>query len=503
MASVGVEVSENGLCICVLSGTARDFRVESVTVRDFDEPLDFARALETTRDIMRQLDLPADSLALSLPLSKCLTRLVELPFVDEQQARSVLPFESESYLGKSADQFVLSYFPAGDDGKSSRYLVVALPVDEIDRCLKACAGAALEPDVIEADGLAYYYLARELAPALDGDEFLVLAADSDRVFLLAVRPGGLAAVRNITTGLSSGKPDVDAVLMDLEGAQVEPRAGATDPGLSAEEQTLIVELKKSLLALPFEDWDGTTLLVERDTLSERLKAALSSELRLKLVPVKDVLSQKSWAPASEEPTPVERYCCALGLAIEGLTDQPGAVGFRKGRFALRDKYDVLRIPAVFVSLAALLLALAVAGVTWYRAHDFARRARKATAKIHQVWERAYPGENPPPDIALELAKRYKTAVAAMGIGGSRPSLRPVLEDWVEIESALRTAGIGFEWQQIDAGQKAIIFREFRSRSSELVIKTLNAIGPYTADAPKTEYEGGREVFDLRVAFKEE
>jgi len=502
MASLGVELSENGFCICALSGTGRDFQVESLTVEEFDESRTLAESLKAVREAIKRLNVPTDALALSVPLSKCMIRTIRLPFVDAEQARKVLPFEAESHFGCSADEFVLNYFPAGDDGASSRFLVVALPVAEMESYLAACSDAELDPDIIEADGVAYYYLARALADRLDAKRFLLLASERHRLLVLAVGPDGVAAVRSIATGSLDEARGVDNALLELEGAEMEPTPAGADPALAPRDGVLLNELKKTLLTLPDDGWGGTAVLVETEALSDDLKSALSQELALELVSVADVLSETPWMPA-EPDVGRERCCCALGLAIEALTEEPGTVGFRKGRFALRDVYDLLRVPAVFVSMAAFLLALAAVGITWYSAHDFARRARNATEDVREIWQGLYPNQNRPADIPGELKRRRNAAVSGMGEAGGRPALRPVLEDWVEIESALRNAGIEFEWELLDAQQKTIIFREFAARSSEEVTKAINALGPYLAEAQDINYEEGASVFTLRVTFKED
>lgn len=160
--SCGIRIGPRRFEIVVLDGSSKRHKISAYHVGEFSvedavayEEGDVSGVAATLKEAARSLRIPTDNVAVVIATDHAAFRRVTLPFSDRQKIDQVLKFEVESELPHfDIDDVVVDYHVMRENESGAELLVSAVPKDDVQRAIRACEKAGLEPLEAELEGTA-------------------------------------------------------------------------------------------------------------------------------------------------------------------------------------------------------------------------------------------------------------------------------------------------------------------------------------------------------------
>lgn len=387
--------------------------------------------LERVTEALRQLEPDThqtDLVATALPGDEISIRSLQLPFKDAKRIQQTIGLELESQIPFSLKNVVYDHLQMGVTAKGgSRHLVALCQIDRLGAWLEALATAGLDPRLVGPDSLAHTSLIAMLPPPdSEGERSVAVLDVGHRLTSLCITgPEGVEFART----LSGGGHDVTTQLAELfkvDLVQAEDgklRGGfvesTTRPSASDEQEIISGGVKRATSRLLRELRQSLTAhrsLVRRPVHKlwlcgggaavDNFDAYLAEELDLEVerittdhldLPGIDRLDQDAGRGAS--------WCKALGLALHAhQTGRRDWLNMRRGPFAFKGDFEVVRGKLLHVGVAVLILVVLLIGhaVTRYLSLSSADEAldRRMSDVIQEVLKRPYKD----PEVAISVMK---------------------------------------------------------------------------------------------------
>jgi len=382
--TVGLDLGNESIKRVRLRSSFRNFEVVDFTripVAQDERPY-----LERLQEALLQLESVSqmDLVATALPGDVVSIRVLSLPFSDRKRIEQTMRFELESQIPFSLDEIVFDYLNAGQtpDG-GSRLLVALCQTDRLGDWLDVLREAEIDPRLIGPESLSYSSLL-EMLPAAGDEEASIAVLDvGHRLSSLCINgPQGIEFARTLSGGgrevtgqlAETFKVDMDrAEEGKLRGSFVESsRQGASSPeqvvisdAIRRATAALIRELRQTLTAhrsltqRPLSKiWlcgGGAAI----DNFDDYLCEELNVEVERIQAEHFELPGIQSLAEEEDDPG---AWAKALGLALQAHQGgRRGWLNLRKGPFAFRGDFEIVRGKVVHVIVALLILVFLAIG----------------------------------------------------------------------------------------------------------------------------------------------
>jgi general secretion pathway protein L len=413
---LGLDVGSHAVKAVELRQTLRSVEVVQMRTLPLDVP---GPALgEELRDFVTAHGLPTDHVVCALPGDRVSSRRLSFPFRDRRRIEQAVPFAVEGEVPFDLDEFFLDWELVGGDRSRADVVATLAPRSEVALLLKTLAEAAIEPRVVEAEGLSLANLGALFE--LPGPRLLVDLGHR-KTTLCLVLDGRPAATRTIAI---AGQALTQAIakerhLAEGEAERQKLESGVFAHGLDAggsEVHALLDRLARELVRTV---GSLETILAKRGARIDEV-TLLGGTSRLHRLP--DYLAQRTGLAVAVLPPPPEPwrapvlaagdpllFAPALALALRGTTRARTRMNFRQDEFARRVNFRrlgrELRWTGILAA-AACVLALASAAVQIGRE---GRRAARVEDRIAALYQEAFPGEPAPPDAVAALREAARSA----------------------------------------------------------------------------------------------
>lgn len=147
-------------------------------VRD-GEIIDVETVAECVRTLWSEWNIKGRKVVLGTGNQQCVTRIVDVPYTNDDELREALTMQAQDYVPIPLDQATLDYnvieYLEDDQGASiARVILVASARDTVDRVVEVAKLAKLDPVILDLDALALLRtLAVDHSPVEQGAELLV------------------------------------------------------------------------------------------------------------------------------------------------------------------------------------------------------------------------------------------------------------------------------------------------------------------------------------------
>lgn len=124
--------------------------------------------------------------SISLPSSKVITRVIEVPMMTDNELSSSIQWEAEQYIPLPLNQVKMDYtvISKSEDNTKMKILLVAAPIATIERYMRIVALAGLEPIAMETEILADTRSVTQSFPNLSNVLITTIGASSTEIALI-------------------------------------------------------------------------------------------------------------------------------------------------------------------------------------------------------------------------------------------------------------------------------------------------------------------------------
>jgi type IV pilus assembly protein PilM len=132
---------------------------------------DPALAASALTDLWKKTGLKHKQFTVGISNQKVIVRLVELPYMDEQELRGALQYQAQEYIAIPMEEAILDFqivgeFTTADDEHMMEVLLVAAQKDMVQKFVDTIQQAGLEPEVIDVASFALLRSLAEPAPII-------------------------------------------------------------------------------------------------------------------------------------------------------------------------------------------------------------------------------------------------------------------------------------------------------------------------------------------------
>ena len=422
--AAGIDAGEFEVKVVELDGSYRRPRLARVFVepvaqgstRVGDEDHAFREA-EAIAAALEGGGLGKDSLRMSFPCREAVLRVLNVPFVGEDQIRKVIKFEAEGSIhSHNVDDMVVDFHVLAEDDAETRVLIAAVPKPPMRTVLSALERSGVEPVTVDLDTMALLRCAEWCGvfdddggdeeadgsdlPALGAPSRVVLDLGARSTRVLVVVNGALIDMRALRIGSDSIVEDVsqkievdahearDAVWKSLTSGDdgwveiVDPEADEDDGegaalSVAADgERTLVVhddvaaardrylgrlrlELNRFLASVGSSNAVEAVWMTGGASEIPGVGELLEEVFGVEMQPL-DVLGNLNHKLTPEEEADLgPRLAVAVGLALQGLGGN-GGFNLRREDLAFTKGFDRIKFPLAVACMLALFLALVYA-----------------------------------------------------------------------------------------------------------------------------------------------
>jgi len=157
--AVGLDAGEFEVKAVELDGSYRRPRLTRVVA----EPVpggDSQAGAEAAQRALQAEGFSRDNVCMAVPCREAVLRMMNVPFIGEDQIRKVIKFEAEGSIhSHSVDDMVVDFHVLGEEGAETRVLMAALPKAPLRSSLTALEQAGIEPLTVDLDTMALFRVA--------------------------------------------------------------------------------------------------------------------------------------------------------------------------------------------------------------------------------------------------------------------------------------------------------------------------------------------------------
>jgi general secretion pathway protein L len=436
--STGLDLGSHSIKVVELRQSFRQIEVGRLAAAPVPPGITPRDAL---RDAAETLGLASERVVAALSGDRVARRAMRFPFKDRRRIAQAVPFEVESETPFDLDDVFVDWEPVGERGASAEVVATIVPRVEVAGEIEGLRAAAIEPRLLEVEGLALANLAAFVE--LPGTRLLVDLGHRKTTLCLLVDGAARAARtlpiggRALTEGIARerGIEWEDAERLKHRDGVLGPDLRPTSPAAERALGRLVRELVRTIggfesaLGMPPEKAIDEITILGGGARLQRVDEYLAAQLGIKTarftVPPGDATGAFL---AAGDPL---RYAPALALALRGTLRSRTRTNFLMDEFAPR--LDLRRFGAQFrgtAVLAAIALVLALASAAVGVVFE-SRRAAGLEAQLAQIWSEAQPGKPAPADVAKSLDQALRDSqqrAEFLGIYGGNLSALDVLTE---------------------------------------------------------------------------
>jgi len=153
--------------------------------------------------------LSTNSAVVSLPESKSVVRIIQIPRMGETEADAAVPFEAESFIPLPIDQVYLDWQEVSVVGDKMNVLIVASPREYVDKYIGLIEKAGVDIVALEVESQSCL---RAVTSPGNKETFLIVDLDAFRSSLVMVEEGNLQFTSTIPI---AGNSFTDAIAKTL------------------------------------------------------------------------------------------------------------------------------------------------------------------------------------------------------------------------------------------------------------------------------------------------
>lgn len=364
---LGLDIQNHAVAAVIVNSGLRSSRIEGHAFIPFDDPSAEDQGLSAALDILAQrLDLSGAVCVASLPPDQASFRNLQVPFKQAKKIRQILPFELEPSLPFPVEEVVIDFHPIRNEtlAEATDLIAAAYETTGMRFYLDQLSARRIEPRIVTVGAYAAAICLCRLGNIPANSLLIDVGENSSTMFVLA--EGQLRLVRAIPAG--SRKParpemlcqNIQRTLFALEDLvdsdYLPERVLITGPAVSR--NGLVADMGQ-MLNIPTVQTDLT-----RDT-----------ENRL------DALPADSWLP--------HQMNNALALALLEVLGIKG-LNFRKGPFAIRNRWAAYKQNITVAAILAGVLLLAILTNAFLDYHTKAQRLEMLNQRIQEIFQSTFP-----------------------------------------------------------------------------------------------------------------
>lgn len=208
-------------------------------VRD-GEVIDVEAVAECIRTLWSEWKLKHKKVALGMGNQQCVTRIVDVPYTDDDELREALNLQAQDYVPIPLDQAsldftIIEHLEDDEGGRLARVILVAAGRESVDRVVEAVRQAKLDPITLDLNALAQLRSLAPDHPSTDSGAHLLVDIGSAVTDIVVHQHGTPRFVRELMMG--SGDL-TDALVASLgmsheEAEQRKAEAGCGDDAASS------------------------------------------------------------------------------------------------------------------------------------------------------------------------------------------------------------------------------------------------------------------------------
>jgi len=196
---LGLDIGRRAMRVAIIDKTLRQ-----AALVGWDEELVPAGADEAARqDALRRLlartQRPDDVVAVGMPGSLCMHRVLTFPFRDDKAIAEAVGFELENHIPTPLSDLVLDHIPIGEKEGMTEVLAFAAPIAEVEKRLDFLTGAGVDARRLGLSALAYAGLVKQLPYAATGTT-LVCDVGSHTTEVVVLQDGRVKGLRTLSVG---------------------------------------------------------------------------------------------------------------------------------------------------------------------------------------------------------------------------------------------------------------------------------------------------------------
>ncbi|MFO7901402.1 MAG: type IV pilus assembly protein PilM [Pirellulaceae bacterium] len=332
----GLDIGSSSIKLIQVKKEDNDLSLQ--TAGEVDTPVSLSNAnsdkemkklVKTVKDLKEDAGVTTNKVVGSLPESKVVSRLKWFPPMKENEIRSALRFEAETFIPYPLDKVQLDYqiVDQDDDGRVLVF-VVAAPNDVINKYVDLSKRANLDLISLEtpAVALARYFSVNELSTLIIDMAYnhsYFVACKSGQVYLTRTVPiGAKGFSRAISLSLGLDEEEAESYRRAY-GFQEDQLEGKVSKSMQPVWEKYVGNVKKTILSFR-EDWgkDVEVIVltgggVMMPDFSEELTRTLGVEVQT-AQPFSDVKIKTE--PPFDIKKEGPRFAVAMGLATRGLIE---------------------------------------------------------------------------------------------------------------------------------------------------------------------------------------
>ena len=448
--AVGLDIGTRMIKVVELSGSPKSFKITRLAVREVppppapspaegpapveghEAPDPDAAIADVVREIFSTLKLPREDVCASFDSTTCINRDFTVPFLETDQIRKVVRFETENHLhSHSIDDVVVNWMKTGETRDGSRITSLSTPKADLSRRLALLKRAGIEPASVDLDVTALFAAYDAMGVFKEHPNVILIdlgAHSTNLVLVVEGRPQflrtfllGSAALeeevsRELGVSVREGRsrvmaaagPRQDDLLVPAVSLDPEEREAAKGLAVSPEDsladrrqkfvKKFHLEVYRSLMGVKPATPPDRILLSGGGAMLPDVATTLGEKFGLPVERV-DVLKRVDCRDAGGDPAfTTVAIPVALGCGLRMLGHNPLGIELLQDEFAPRNTFDVVRVTAAtFVTLLFLvMLGLFVVAQQRLKAekktydqafHDAARIFRTAEEKYIQAHDK--------------------------------------------------------------------------------------------------------------------
>lgn len=360
-AIIGLDVGPAAVRAAVLRGSARRWSVLDFLSADVDGVGAEAQA-RAVRSVLDAAQEDNPTLVAAMPLERCSSWLVSLPFRDDKRIAQTLPFEVEGQVPWDLDDVQLTWTVADQDEGGARIFVGMAHKDRVRGRLDALLQGGADPRHLGLDAAALSHL-------LPDDGGVVVDLGGERTLVCVVVAGRPRFARSLDRGVLSFRAELEE--------------GALGPGF----RQWAGALRSTLLAAERAGCPLDRLLLTGE--GARIQG-LCEHLHQDLGVPTTVLQppQPSLRP-EEAPRCEPEHSLALALALRALQSR-GGLEFRTGDFARQQERARMGKVVLFGAAALGFAAALLFGWTWWGLRGATKELQDAQKELAASVQGAFP-----------------------------------------------------------------------------------------------------------------
>jgi len=486
-SSVGVMLDKNYIAAVKLEGnvknpTIADFQCEIIPEQKEGEQTDpYTFRAKLLDEFLRKHHLPRLNLYIAISNEYCMLRQFTVPFQSEDQIRKTVRFEAESHIHTALiEDLEIQYKKIAEFKNRSEILIFAIRREALKETIKALKKYQIEPIGIDAPTAAITnHFLNQLETSEDAELWLNIGVEYTTFVIF--KDGAIKYIREMKMGVplptkfaafNSEKEQVKAVasaklsesnipepkIVNPQGEiqQLKDIEAKVNPAKVAAK--LALEIRRTFIALPTLDVKKIKV-IGAGAMLEDVVEKLSKEYNTREVTAFKAPYSYKLKPDIEENVALAEHAiaAALGMALKGFNINNLGIEFRKGEFALKDAFEILKVPLAVAVVLLMLLFLSIFVYVYINK----KALDKLEADLYQQMETIFSKDAyyvngkhikqmPKPDEKGGYAKAIKDAYViiendyfqAINQGSYKglPKVRSVLDVWKKIFADMTRVG---------------------------------------------------------------